>query len=389
MLSSRVDDPVPGAPGRRMADLRRAIKDDLEAAQLLGWKPFEVLINEDEPPREGDRDAVQHCLDEAASADVVVALVNGNAGWSVEPRGVGICHLELKHALDVAPAKVRVIQLPRGPASSQKDRAFQEWLEGQRGWSRSVSTFDEAVAVARIAAVDALGALAAEGGRLGRRGSYDSGDALAWSRLGSEARAERMVAAARSAALDRAGSRETAGEVVVRVAGREVLLRIHAVPGPMSEPTARARVGQPFLRDHELAGSTDGLAGPVHLVACHRGVTESQAVRILGFTDATLVTPRFGVWAADPIQRAQLLFLAQCRDATATRVAVQRAFEWLEESGEGPLLVARAEARARIVAAIAREVVGADDYAQIRAAGHAARPPRGQPARGRGAAGSD
>ena len=111
MISSRVDDAVPGAPTRRMSELRRAIKDALERATLLGWAPFEVWINEDEPAQPGDRDAFQHCLEQAARADVVLALVNGDAGWAVEDGGVGICHAELKRALDAAPGKVRIVGL--------------------------------------------------------------------------------------------------------------------------------------------------------------------------------------------------------------------------------------------------------------------------------------
>jgi hypothetical protein len=337
-----------------MTDLRRAIKDELQAAALLGWKPFEVWINEDEPPQEGDRDAVQHCLDQAARADVVLALVNGDSGWSVEQEGIGICHAEMKRALDVAPAKVRVVELPRAVDPKGRDREFQAWLDRQHLFTRRVSSFDEAVAEACTAVVDALASLAIEG-RRAPRGGYHSGDALAWSRLGYDARAGQMVETARAAVLARAGSRERGGDLFARIAGRQVLLRVHAVPGPMSEPAARERVGQPFLRDYEASGALAGLAGPVHVVACHRGVTEAQASRMLGFPDAVLVKPPFGVWAADPVQKTQLLFLAGCRDGTATQHALQRAFDWLEESGEGEQLAERAAARARIVSAIANE----------------------------------
>jgi hypothetical protein len=44
-------------------------------------------------------------------ADVVLGLYNGNAGWTGSTSGVGICHGELKRALDTALAKVRLIQL--------------------------------------------------------------------------------------------------------------------------------------------------------------------------------------------------------------------------------------------------------------------------------------
>jgi hypothetical protein len=47
--------------------------------------------------------------------------------------------------------------------------------------------------------------------------------------------------------------------------------------------------------------------------------------------------------------------LTSCRDPTATMYQVQRLFDWVEEVGEGPLIVERAASRARIVTAIAGE----------------------------------
>jgi hypothetical protein len=145
---------------------------------------------------------------------------------------------------------------------------------------------------------------------------------------------------------------------VARLRGRDVLLRVGAVPGPMGVAAARERLGQPFLHDHELAPLLRDRAGPVHLVACQRGATESQAARVLGFPDAVLVAAPFGVYVADDVYDVQMLFLSDCRDETTTRIAVQRAFEWLDASGEADRLVVRAEKRARIVAAVARESAG-------------------------------
>ena len=115
-------------------------------------------------------------------------------------------------------------------------------------------------------------------------------------------------------------------------------------------------VGQPFLRDHEASPLlTEGRVGPVHFIGCHRSITEAQAMKQLGFSDATIVSPPFGVFVADNVQRIQLLFLANCRDETSTRHAIQRAFDWLEETGEDTRVSERAAARARIVKAVARE----------------------------------
>lgn len=58
---------------------------------------------------------------------------------------------------------------------------------------------------------------------------------------------------------------------------------------------------------------------------------------------------------SDHVQKIQLVFVANCRDETATRHGVQRFFEWLRGSGERERLVKRAGARRRIVETIAQE----------------------------------
>ena len=97
-------------------------------------------------------------------------------------------------------------------------------------------------------------------------------------------------------------------------------------------------------------------AAPFHLIACHKNVTEGQAINLLGFPDATVVTPAFGVYVADPVQNIQLAFLANCRDESTTRFAVQRFNEWLYSSGEAEYLARRARKRKIIVEAIAGQL---------------------------------
>jgi hypothetical protein len=114
-------------------------------------------------------------------------------------------------------------------------------------------------------------------------------------------------------------------------------------------------VGRPFLRDHLLASSLKVAVGPVHLIGCNRGATESQALQLLGFPDATVVAAPFGIYVADDVQKAQFVLLSNCRDETATRHALQRFIEWLDIAGEAADLVERARSRKRIVQIIAKE----------------------------------
>jgi len=159
--------------------------------------------------------------------------------------------------------------------------------------------------------------------------------------------------------VKRNGSSEDHGHLIARIAGREILIVPSAIPAALTVGPAKELVGQPFLRDHELAPLLKGnRGGPVHVIACHRTATESQAARLLGFPDAEFVTTPFGVFVADNVQKVQFAFLTNCRDEANTRHGAQRLFEWLAQTGEDKLVAQRAAARARIVKAIALEAGG-------------------------------
>jgi hypothetical protein len=98
--------------------------------------------------------------------------------------------------------------------------------------------------------------------------------------------------------------------------------------------------------------------GPVHVIACQKGVTEAQAVRQLGFPDAVVVSAPFGVYVADDVQKIQMVFIANCRDETTTRHNVQAFLNWLTEQGEAQYLVQRAMQR-REISDLIRSLAGA------------------------------
>ena len=67
------------------------------------------------------------------------------------------------------------------------------------------------------------------------------------------------------------------------------------------------------------------------------------------------MSPSFGIFVADGIQKVQLLFIANCRDESLRPHGSQRVFEWLEQTGEDTRLMERASARHALVRAIANE----------------------------------
>src|SRR5438270_8003873 len=100
MISSRCTDVVAfGGKSVPMSELRIALKNAIQSEKLFGTQLFDVWINEDSPPDEGTADAWDACMEQVRSADLVIVLYNGNAGWTRQRNGIGICHAELQTGL--------------------------------------------------------------------------------------------------------------------------------------------------------------------------------------------------------------------------------------------------------------------------------------------------
>jgi hypothetical protein len=265
-------------------------------------------------------------------------------------------------ALSTAPAKVRLIAIDNIPIAKSDDglrnQRFQQYLSKQslfRGGT--VKTITDLKSRAKEALHDALISLAQSGIREASKGKFHSGQALDWSRLDFISRQTEMRDVLRDAMLGQRGSFEDAGNLIIQLDGDEILFVPHAIPAALSISQARELVGQPFLRDHLFATAlTRRRGGPVHVIACHKTASENQATKLLGFADATVVNPPFGIFVADPVQKVQFAFITNCRDEENTRHGVQRFFEWLSQTGEDALLAEKAKARARIVRTIAKEL---------------------------------
>jgi hypothetical protein len=351
MISSRCDDPVPdGETEKLLSDVRLELQRDVESLLVLDGRPsFEVWISETAEPAGGDHDAWEECMRRARNCDVFVCLFNGHSGWAEAGSSVGICHAELQTAVDSAPERVRLILVE--PDRSRSDSPEREWDARFRRYVDQLSLFRGTVATnatqvrnqsmhaLRSAVVD----LARTGARSSRMGSAYQGEALEWNRLDFLTRKAHMEEAVIEELLVRGG---TAGlgdrAIIVPIATERVLFGCHAIPAALTIAQARELVGQPFLSDHHYRELDDiKVGGPVHLIACYGNVTDSQARRQLGFPDATVISPPFGVWVADPVQKIQMLFLAGCVDSSSTRHQVQRAFDWLTRTGEEQLLAVR------------------------------------------------
>lgn len=362
MISSRARSQV-AFDGRKvkLTELRREIKSWFEKLELFGSPLFEVTINEDAPASSGAEDFWQWSLREIREADIILVLYNGDAGFAIADLDIGICHAELMEAMNRAQAKVRLITLPLiTPSGKSKERneRFQAYVARQRLFSPPKTTLEGARAAVADALRDAIGELVQLGVMAAAHSEFIDRSSLEWDLLDFRSRQAAMTLTIHDALAARPGAFECADGVALSVLGRSVVFRCNAVPAAMSVAAAREMVGQPFLEDYRHAEeikASQATGGPIHLIACHKGVTEAQAMRILGFPDATIVTTEFGIYVADDVNKIQMVFIRNCRNETTTRHGVQRLFAWLERAGEGERLAGRAESRLRIVGAVAAE----------------------------------
>lgn len=360
MISSWCNDRFPLADknSRRLSEIRVQFKKDIEAVKIFLQPIYDIWINEKEE-EDGSQQAWDHCMDQARDCDVFIALFNGNAGWADTSGTIGICHAELEAANTCAPGKVFIINISEPGAKnapvSATDRAFQDYMRRLRRFdARAALSEPQLFEVVRKTVADATVKMVQRGVRDASRGTHYVGPALDWSRLSYASRVNEMRNATLEGLKGNAAVSANGNRAIREISERKVLFVANAVPDLMSIPAAREMVGQPHLADHGLRDALTKLhGGPIHLVACHKGVTELQARIMLGFPDATVVSAPFGVYVVDPIQSIQLVLLAQCRDATSTRLGVQRFLEWLDESEQSIALIQHAAKRKLVVKALA------------------------------------
>lgn len=361
MLSSRCGDPFPlsASDSRILSEIRADLKRSIEGEKPLGKRLFEVWINEDQTG-DGSKEAWDHCMDQAADCDIFIAIFNGNAGWPDTDGSIGICHAELQKAYSLVPGKVLIVNAheKKNPAAPKReiDIRFQRYVESLRQFeARNINSEAKLISTVKRTLSQAVVKMVQRGVQGASLGSNHVGPPLDWSRLNYALRAESMRRAALEALQKgKTDTQPTENRLIRKIAGKNILFVVGAIPDTMSVSAAREEVGQPHLMDHQLWDSLEKHSGgPIHVVACHKGCTESQARTMLGFPDATVVSAPFGIYIADPVQSIQIVLIAQCRDDTSTRIGVQRFLEWLDASKQSEELVKLAAKRKSVVKVLA------------------------------------
>jgi hypothetical protein len=355
-----------------LSSVRRELKSRIEALLGVdGHAAFEVWINEEATPAPGDETSWTHCIEQAKRCDLFIAIFNGQSGWADVGDAVGICEAELEAALTQARSKVSVVRLDPMQArqkgsGAQLDQRFIEYVEGQDLFRGTAADSDALISLVLQTVQERIVDLALTGARIARSARAYQGQALDWSLMTFAERKsaiERVLCWTLERRPDSVRVDDTS-TVIVQIARGRVAMCCSGVPAGLAVAAAREMVGQPFLRDHEEVKEIDRTTGvgdtadigPVHVIGCHGGVTESQARRHLGFADAAIVSTIAGIWVADGVQKMQVFFLPNCVDEVSTSARLEAALDWLATSGEDARLLGRAVGRARIARSIADQM---------------------------------
>lgn len=347
-----------------LSDIRRDLKKEIEKEKYLGKPLFAVWINETET-EDASLSSWEACIKQSSDCDAFISILDGHAGWQVDEEsrsGIGICHAEFETAYTNSPGKVRVVSLAKdGKKLKSKDKADMNFIRAVQKAdlfeTLNISSIEDLKKNIKYITREIILQLAHEGAREFKKSGSNSGQALDWSRMNFSERQNSMVGVLIGSFPIQEKPGPSEDTAIVKVAGKSVFFKCSAIPAAFTVSAAREMVGQPFLKDHLLHEEMKGTgSGPVHVIACQKNVTETQAMGLLGFPDATIVSGAFGIYVADNVQKIQLCFISHCRDSASTKHGLHKLFEWLLRTGEDKHLAKRAVSRSKILKTIAAEL---------------------------------
>ncbi len=360
MISSRCKTKIKDVNGEvSLSDIRKEVKQLLEAAKLFDKEVFDVWISEEPYEVSALESSWDACMSQVEKSDLLVCIYTGEAGWTKDKGDIGICHAELESGFNAEPSKVYLINasnaLSPKPNTSQADKYFQQYVTNLNRFYSKADNKNEIIKSIKKIAVEGIVALAKMGKREARKGKYNYGDALNWARLNFDERTTAIIETIKKQ-LELSGHVVTDDGALIKQVKKKHLLVIHGCPSGMSVASAREIVGRPFLCDHIYIKKQSGrVNGPVHLIGVHKNVTEQQALSVLGHPDAVVVEGAFGIYIADKVQNIQIVFLSNCRDVSSTKHNVQRFISWLDESGENNDFYEKSEKRRKIIDVIIKQ----------------------------------
>lgn len=343
--------------------IRKDLKKFIENTKIFGEKIFEITINEDLESQEASKDTWKVCMEMVDKCDIFLCLYNGESGWSVDDGEIGICHDELRRAYNIDASKVFIVDIgivvetkSLDQKQIKRDQRFQKYVErlSTVNCSNIIDIETLKKCISKILVNNLIKYVTKEIVHQKEELSH-RGEALDWNKLNFYKRSEKIKNVLLNSIEERANYTPIKEDShALKFEDENLLLKVHSIPASFSIGAAREMVGQPFLEEHKLINEIDDdFIGPVHIIGCHKAITESQAMKTLGFPDAMVLKTHFGVYVADNVQKIQMIFISNCIDTEHTRSGFQQMYLWLENTDEIKSLLNRARARKEIISKIA------------------------------------
>lgn len=354
-LSSRVNSQSnPGKLDRffSLGELRKFLRDRLEAETLFEEKIWDVIINETDFDSPIGRNAFDNCMQNLRESNVIIILFNGETGWGIDQESNGMCHEEfliaaneyagMAFALDL---RTYFNQNNNGPLA-EKNRNFA--LDVQDSFDHMVSPDDSImtvnglfefilIQVKRYLLVSIRSSFKTQKRIVSASSVF--GATLDWSKLNYLEREERLKT-------------ELAKSFSALPDFEAVLKEFHGIPDHMSVADARNKIGRPFVYEHKLITDRKESSGVIHIIGVFGNVTEIQAKSLVGYPDITVIKGPFGFYLWGKNVHIQIFFLRNCINPQTVRTRLSEVINWLNSSREKSKILIRAKARYSILSAI-------------------------------------
>jgi hypothetical protein len=352
-LSSRVKSSFEGLNKKfRLTDLRQFIRKSLEKEIFLGEKIFDVITNETSFKGDFSKNSFDKCLETMRSCNIIIILYNGEAGWSANELPTnGICHEEFLVAMNEfsgmtwAMDLTSYFQLKAVGQEKEKNDAFIADFIRYSKHREEITEPDTVEDLKQTILTQIKGYLqeAVQKSFETRKEEVASsnlyGPTLDWSKLTYNERQSKMHAKLES----------TFDSIPAFL---KVIKAFHAIPDNMSVADARNLIGRPFIEEHVLIKDNEKTSGVIHFVAVYGTATEIQVKNLVGYPDVTVIKGAFGFYLWEKHGHVQMFFLTKCINPEYIRRRLSQLINWLNESGEQPMIVVRANARYSILNAM-------------------------------------
>lgn len=356
-LSSRNNDILNLPDGVTLTELRRSVKNKIEAINFLGKEIFEVSINE-EFGADASLDSYNKCLVDVQDSDFVIILYNGYAGWAPTGIDMGICHAEADAALNVSTKKVALIDMKdyfkiteKDDQEKKRNEYFAKYLSDLNLFNNNIKLIDanknkEGFENELIKTIENLISKHMDDRiRLSNLYYNIAGNnkiSLNWKKLKYSDR-DKQIKAILSNQLKGVES------------FTDFIYKTYSIPDNMSVEDAKSFLGRPFLIDQEIIEklpNEEKKFGPIHFIGVYGNATEIQVKNLIGYPDISVIKEDFGLYVWEQNTHIQLVFLTDCKTPEAVRSKFLLFNNWCTSSGELENIKKRANARLVIMEAI-------------------------------------